>query len=233
MNGDLNSKCPNCGAQRVLSADKTKLICNYCDTEFLLPKKACASQKINEDNGLMPAQKLFDIANVKSFGTHGDETWNLICVCLNQETDLNKYLEYLTTMTQNESFMAMRNINKDLYAKAYQRVSPHLSNGEELIFYKDSGIFSKGKEGIVITNKKLLFFKKNKLSLLELKDIHSLKNYKYNCAGSNLWFFNRSDYMIDGMACTDKQLGIILAFICKMAQDLNGDNYKITIDIGE
>ena len=230
MSENLLSKCPNCGAARVLSMDKRKIICNYCDTEFPAPHNL-EENKEKKSNSVSPARKLFQFTNLDTFGNEGNKTWEFICACLNSETSINKYHEYLEEITKNNSDIAMQTLNTELLDKIFHRVSSYLFDNEKLIFYKDSGLFSKGKEGILITNKRIFFLKKNNILFLRLKDIKSLEHPKYLHANS--WFFNGyfndCTYVIDSIACTDKQLGIIIAFICKMAQNLNSDNYKIIV----
>ena len=58
------------------------------------------------------------------------------------------------------------------------------------------------------------------------KDIQSIT--KVWAGGS--WFFNNiRDLEIDNLACDNKELGAILAYVCKSAQNINGDGYRITI----
>ena len=56
-------KCPNCGGTISISPARNKAICDYCGSEFFIEANS-SGQNGNEET---PAQRLFDLSNIKNF----------------------------------------------------------------------------------------------------------------------------------------------------------------------
>lgn len=60
----------------------------------------------------------------------------------------------------NNSFMAMPDVNIQLIGMIKSKAQKYFESREKMLFYKDSGIIFKGKEGMLITDKSIYFIKR-------------------------------------------------------------------------
>ena len=90
--------------------------------------------------------------------------------------------------------------------------------------YKDSGIISKGKTGILISDKAIYALKKNYIERILVSDLNSINVYGLG------WCFNSNKKIeLDNMSCSPELQGVILALICVLARECHAPGYKIKI----
>lgn len=231
-------KCPNCAGEMVLSADKRKYVCMYCDSEILVNSSSesdapqeenLASKEDNSEQELSPVEKLFCFSeNLGELTAKSAlNTLKLLLTCINRQFSTENYKEFFERMAEENNAMATSKIHAELFKKAYERLSAQLDSDEKMLFWKDEGAFSmKAKAGTAITNKSVFFVTKRNISKLPIKDVSSITR---NLVVNSWYFNNNSSFSIIDVGCTDKQLGIMLGFICQVAKDSNDEKYVITI----
>lgn len=225
---------------------KDNVICkmnkNYCVADTLdfyadfyegrfNPNSDEYSELYKVDGEEFAAEKLFQI-NYQAHSIARKKTLMAMCNFMNSSDERTKYMHFLEEYAKNALYMATSDVKSDLFKKACALTSAKLATNETPIFWKDDAIFKCGKIGVMLTDKRLFFVKKKNILELSLKDIKSIKPDHLNA--DSVWCFNDNEnYAISVAGSRDdslKALGVLLAFICSMARDLNGEGYKIKID---
>lgn len=106
------------------------------------------------------SQKLFDLSGIQLFDNdHGTVSFQEMCGWINDST-IETCLTTLRNITEQRTDWAMEGTNVYLLNKAKAQIGYALSPDEQVLFFKDSGIFANGKSGVLITNKTLYNFSK-------------------------------------------------------------------------
>ncbi len=222
--------CPNCAGILAYSTDKSKKICSYCDAEFpIVERQMIQNKEVTKVScELTLSQKLFDIRiDVDSLHEDCKSTFITLCQCINANNPFQNYEAEFSKIAQKNFDIAVPGINSDLLEKVKSRLANQLKDDERIILYKDSGIISKAKVGILITDKRLYCIDKKKINILQIKDIETIKSPFIG----NAWDFNKNlSYSLNSISCNQINMGIILAYICTLARDANPVGYKITIE---
>ncbi|MGN0179833.1 MAG: hypothetical protein ACI4DY_10395 [Monoglobaceae bacterium] len=219
-------KCPNCGKNVRLSADKSKIICDFCASEFLVRSNEAESP----DEEVCLALRLFDISGIKNFeNEHCIKAWEEMCAWINNGDTVESCLECLKNLAlSHEKEWAVDTYNNELFNKIKPKVYEYMSSDERMLFYKDNGILSVGKAGTLITDKKIYCIKNRSVYLLSLSDIYSIHALPLFCSGS--WYFNSNrNVEIDNIACSRIEQGVIMALVCLLVQRHRGKGYKIKV----
>ena len=96
------------------------------------------------------------------------------------------------------------------------RIRSELTPDERIIVYSDQGIFSKGKEFTVMTNRRFLFFTKKKCSHVFFEDISTLR--LTDSSDLAAWYINGDlDCRIPSMEVSGQLTGAVIAFACLTA----------------
>jgi len=150
----LYDKCSNCGGSISIFPAKNKAVCDWCASEF--PIEADLNGQI--DNGETPAQRLFDLSNIKNFDNeHGQKSFEEMCAWINAGDTVESCLEGLKNIAREHNDWAMEDINVNLLDKAKKQLGNSLPTDEQILFFKDSGIIVNGKSGVLITSKSIMF----------------------------------------------------------------------------
>ena len=217
-------KCPNCSGTTSIS--RGKAICDYCGSEFAIENNSNGY----DDSGETLAQRLFDFSNIKNFeNEHCQKSTEEMCAWINAGDTVESCLEGLKNLASgHEKEWAVDNHNIELFNKIKPKVQGQMTSDERMLFYKDSGVFSVGKSGTLITNKNIFCIKKKgieKLSLNEIYSIHALP-----LLGSGSWYFNANKNVeIDNMVCSRIEQGVIMALVCLLVQRYKGYGCKIKV----
>ena len=223
-------KCKNCAGEMITDYEKRMFVCPFCDTEIAMTvgEKIQQREKISE-NGKRNEdvlKKYFLIETDFSKFSSGQMTsWQQLSRCFCRSDSLDSLKKELEKIAEGKSECSSNTWNRYLGEGAILRVQANVAENDELIFYKDSGIISKLKAGILLTENKIFFLKKRKIKYFEWK---ALK--KIGITYGNWWNVNDDkECEIDSLGCSDTELGVILAFICLKAYTASG----MKIIIGE
>lgn len=216
-------KCPNCAGEMEMDPVRRMQVCPYCDTE--LPISGAAVQAAGRSASVMSS--LFVVRSTE-FNDAGRETWETLCTALSSGKDSEQLKADIIKFADGNEDCATLTWNQELGGRVVQRLVHTMRPDERYIFYKDSGVFSKLKEGILITNRRIYFIKKKKMQFLEFANIRKMQKLAY---GGHWYFDGNIDYMIDNIGCTNIELGKILAYICMRIYEMRRENHKVVVDI--
>ncbi len=172
----LNNVCGNCGGIMEWSADRRKMKCPFCSTEFIVEERE--EDSFDKANVIDPLlfRSSWDIESLRGM-RNGSDFINEFIYSVNEAVTAEKVLDSLFKILakSDNSDLATAKIHPDLFNTAKAKVSPVLDPGEEVLLYQNSGLFSKGKEGSVITDKRTITFDAKKNNYELHKDIRSIK----------------------------------------------------------
>ncbi len=77
--------------------------------------------------------------------------------CLNSLKTAERVSQYIRTALLTDEDVASEGINQNRIDKIMPKIAGLIEPGERIIVYGDNGIFSKGKEFFVITDKRSIF----------------------------------------------------------------------------
>ena len=231
-------KCKNCGGELALSSDHSYYECKYCEARFPVEKKETPEKSVDTSKNtqeqpetvekpqpqLSIVQKHLRINNLEFNDESESAKWNDFCRYLNADIDIQTgYYEIFEKCAAKDFSFADSKSHKDLYSKAYIRVAPQMSSGEQFLICADGGIFvNNAKKGIAYTNKAFYFVEKKAVYKLPFEEIRSITYVK----GYHGWQFNNSGhYHILSLSA----VAIFLVYVCKMAISLNPADYTIDI----
>lgn len=220
---ESETNCPNCGApfESPISANCRE--CSYCGVVYDIDVNTSTSQTRICDTEL-PAQKLLKISNNKTFTERPMKTFEMMCICLNENYTFERYDELFKKMAYSNEHIATPIVHKDLLNKICSKAS--VSN-EMAVFWNSNAVISKTKSGILLTDKNIYFVTKRGCRKMSFKDINAINALTLG----NVWYFNNDTALsVDSIGCTDEQLGIVLAFVCTKARAFNLKGYRISID---
>lgn len=233
-------KCPNCGAEMQSAAGGAQLVCPYCDTVLNIVKPAPQTTEQETEQKFYPAKELFNIQCSKFSKQIFLDVYGEMCSYINgldntvegysADNTIEKYLIGLNKDAAKSVNIATHSTNAANMRAAEIKISQGYESGEKSLVFIDYGIFSKGKTGIMITNKAVYRVKKRGASKISLKDVHSLYAWRSTTIDSSEWLLN-GDYDF-GIYSWDgpMHLAKFLAVICTLARDCHADGYKIIID---
>ncbi|MCR5805425.1 MAG: transposase [Oscillospiraceae bacterium] len=221
-------KCPNCGAELVLSRSKAMYECPFCGSGFDAEKdeKENISRSMNSfDEEIFRVERDFAEARRKK---QTGKCIDTIIYCMNELRTPEKIESMIRSSLLTSSDTAAEGIKEELINTVRPRIDGELKAGERIIFYKDHGIFSKGKEFTVLTDKRFIFFKKkNTLSAFHT-DISTLKlSDSGDCA---MWYINGDlEKCIMSMDFSGQLTGAAIALACLSCFDQQHDHERIRL----
>ena len=168
--------CPNCGGKLVLSRSKTMLECLFCGTEFEIGSEE-DREELAKKAGSFPEEFFCierDFASSKKKKQTG-KCIDTLLYCMNELGSAGKVEDHIRKSLLTSSDTAAEGINEKLLDIAKGRIEGELEAGESIIVYKDQGIFSKGKEFTVLTDRRFLFFTKKKCTAVYHTDMETLR----------------------------------------------------------
>ena len=221
-------KCLNCGAVLELSKYKTSLECPYCGSKYDIETdvREKIEQKANDFN-----EDIFRVERDFTEDRSKKQTGRCIDTlfyCMNELGTPEKIENHIRKSLLNNGDIAAEGINDSLINNVKGRIDSETEPGEHIIVYKDLGIFSKGKEFVVVTEKRLLFFTKKKCKSILYKDIDTLR---LNDSGDySAWYINGDiDKRIPSMDPSGQLTGAVVAISCLKAFEQDPGHERIRL----
>ena len=217
-------KCPSCGAEMELSLSNKCLICPFCDTHI--------DVEIQDDgNTGMLDEKMFDFLwNLDDLKQYE----NVIAVldsmryCLNSLKTAERVSQYIRTALLTDEDVASEGINQNRIDKIMPKITELIEPGERIIVYGDDGIFSRGKEFFVITDKRSIFVNGKKTGSILHREISAVRLDPNG--GYPRWKLNNQDsFAVTAIGNKYRLQGAIAALICIFAAEQQGGREKIKL----
>lgn len=224
--------CPNCNGELYLSDDKLQLICKYCDSTFPLDNNdntECQNLSDEEAEFNRLIEKYLDI-RIQYLNEKTSETLNALGNLINYNNTVDDYMEGVNIVAKSDAKFATQENSTNMLMTAVTNAQGYLLSDEAPLMFMNNGLLSKGKDGILITDKAILRITKKSVSKINLQDIYSLnatpKPYTFNS-----WHINNDDNFDFGFAIQDNRItAIILGLICALAHNCRSDDYRVIID---
>ena len=217
-------KCPSCGAEMELSLSNKCLICPFCDTHI--------DVEIQDDgNTGMLDENMFDFLwNLDDLKQYE----NVIAVldsmryCLNSLKTAERVSQYIRTALLTDEDVASEGINQNRIDKIMPKITELIEPGERIIVYGDDGIFSRGKEFFVITDKRSIFVNGKKTGSILHREISAVRLDPNG--GYPRWKLNNQDsFAVTAIGNKYRLQGAIAALICIFAAEQQGGREKIKL----
>ena len=221
-------KCPNCGGGLELSRSKNMLECPFCGSKFEVAaedKEKIARKRNSLDEEIFRIERDFSgVMQKKQTG----KCINTIIYCMNELGSSEKVEEHILKSLINGDYIASEEKNTGLINAVRGRIKAELTADERIILYSDQGIFSKGKEFTVVTNKRFLFFTKKKCAQVFFGDISTLRLSEGGDIAA--WYINGDlDNRIPSMETSGQLTGAVIAFACLSAFEREPDRDRIRL----
>ena len=222
-------RCANCNGTLKLSPDQKKLICEYCDSEFII-NKTDTHDAVSDSSEVCLALQLLDTSAVKSFDNdHNLKSFQEMCAWINAGDTVETCVEGLRNLATRHTDWAMDGFNDNLLNKVKRQLDGFISTEERILFFKDSGIIATGKSGVLITDKNIFCFNKKHTLKLPVKDICSIHMLAL-LLDNGEWYFNANkELKVDNIACSPIEQGVIMALICLLVKEQQEHGYKIKV----
>lgn len=224
-------KCPNCGAELELTTLSKRVKCQYCRAWFDIVWEEEEKEDKEKKEGEILNSELYYItrdlnkAMEKKNTRECLEDWKY---CLDELGTTEAIEDYLNSNIYDGGDVAAEGKNQELLDKVRARIVSDLSQDERVIVMADATIFGSGKEFLIVTDKRCLFYKKKKMLSVNLDDITTIKLDD----GLNLpsWLINGSwDMTIPSCEAHYNIQGQILALISLLSFEKNPERHKIRI----
>ena len=222
-------KCPNCAGEMMPNPKAGIMLCPYCDTEISILDivKEREAGGMSKKTGKIVVPSLFVVQSA-DFNKGGQISWRALCEVMNSGKSSGQLKKELIESAKGRNDFVSPDWNPELRQRLFQKISHLLLENEEFLIYKDSGVFSRLKGGIAITNQKIIFVKKRKNKTLEYSQMRRIDKASIG----DSWYFNGDlDYDIDVLGCTNVELGKMLAYICMRCAEISPPDHRVAVGI--
>ena len=223
-----DNKCRFCGGELVLSKSRTKKICPFCDAKFDVDAKSLGDPD-GRDAGLN--QELFYIDRdfreaMKKKNT--SESIGAIRYCLNELGTAKDVENYIRNSLINDEDVASEGVNQRRIENVKDKIEPHMEAGERIIVYGDNDLFFRGKNFVLVTNLKCMFFTKKGVKIVRHKDLISIK--LDDSLSTPSWLLNGNyETTISNFGAKYQLQGAIIALISLLIFENNQDRERIRL----
>ena len=225
---ELN-RCPNCSGKLELAKNRKNLICTSCGSEFSLDEKTkeeIGSQPVNMDWFIYE----WDMESIKDTAVCNTLV-NAFIRTLNEYETSSKIEAYMREYLMGFEDVSANGIREENLRDIVKRLSPSFLPGERVVLYYDNGVFSHGKTGIVITDKRTFFVEKKAVKEVMHATIPYINidtSLGYACAKlGDKFLFDIGAY--NGYASHYDLEGAALALVCAFAFEQRPDRPKIKL----
>ena len=219
-----NNKCPSCGGEMELSLSNKRMVCPFCDSHIDVDIQGDDSTEMLSETMF---DFLWDLDSLKQYE-------NVVTVldsmryCLNTLKTAEEVTEFIRTALLSDEDVASEGINQKRIDKIMPKIAELLEPGERIIVYGDDGIFSRGKDFFVITDKRSIFVKGKKSGAILHSEIGAMRLAPNE--GYPRWKLNNQDrFTISGIGVKYRLEGAIAALICLFAAEQRDKKTKIKL----
>ncbi len=218
-------KCEQCGGELKRIKTRREWFCSFCDSRYSdepseTPKPSAKYYGLNEEVFSVEC----DLSKVMKT-ENGSGCIKSLVHCMDICENSSEIEKYLAAKCRIPDDVSMKGLREDQITNALPVISKVMDPGERVIVYENKGIFSKGKEYFVLTDKRCIFVEKKNISHVLHTDIDSIK-----MADSGRCNIN-SDYSksIYNLESTGVFHGALLALICVLSFEADMERPKIRI----
>ena len=218
-------KCEQCGGELKRIRTRHEWFCSFCNSRYAdepdeTPEPRAEYYGLNEEVFSVEC----DLSGImKKEG--GSGTVKSLVRCMETYESSSDIEKYLSAKCKIPSDISMKGLREDQITNALPTISTVMDPGERVIVYGNKGIFSKGKEYFVITDKRSIFVEKKNISQVLHTDIDSLKIA--DCGNCNLnGDYSKGIVNLDG---TGTFQGALLALICALSFEADTERPNIRI----
>lgn len=220
------NKCPNCSGKLVLSTSKKKLTCPFCGSEFAVDNETSSTivEGFAEKDWFIYEWDYQKIKNIPQLYT----SVSSFLRALNEFGSASKIEEYMRNYMMKYNEVSAPGLNEDKMRGIRSRIAGTIDPDERIIIYDDDGLFTHGKTGTVITDKRTLLIEKRKITNIPHTGIpYLLFEYSVGLPGvklgekhaNNIGIFN-SHFDLQGTAA---------ALICALSFEKEPNRPKIRL----
>ena len=215
-------KCPSCGGEMELSISNKCLVCPFCDTHIDVDIK-------DDDNTGLLDEKMFDflwqLDSLKEFEKVVTSI-DSMRYCLNQLRTTDGITDYIRTALITDTAVAAEGVNQERIDTIMPKIAELIEPGEHIIVYCDGGIFSRGKEFFVITDKRSIFVNGKKMNAILHSEVSVIRLNPNG--GYPRWQLNNRDvFAISGVGIKYRLQGAIAALICQYSWEARKEKIKL------
>ena len=222
---ELN-KCPNCNGKLEVVHSCKRLVCSFCGSEFAL------DEQTQKDIGDHPVSKDWFIYEWDYEKLSTSPKTNVVISSfvrgLNEYDSASALENYMRDYLMGFDEISANGIRENKMKDIVNRLSGSFQPGERVILYNDDGIFTHGKTGTVITDKRTFFVEKK-----SFKDIlHTAVpyiNFGYSVGLPDVKLGEKYANNIGTFNSHFDLQGTVAALICMLAFENRSDRPKIRV----
>ena len=219
-------KCEQCGGALKYQRVQRVWVCPFCDCRYEETpeeKAARVPRKEELNDAVFLVEK--DLSNImKKSG--GGGCIKTIIRCMNTFATAKEVEDYMLTKLTFSDDISVKNVREEHIENAMPMIRPVMDPDERVIVYGNKGIFSKGKEYFVVTDKRCIFVNKKKVKAVLHTDIDALTIADCgNCVING--DYDKNIISLDG---NGRFQGALLAMITMLSFEADSDRDRIRID---
>ena len=218
-------KCSQCGGNLKRLRTQRAWICPFCEARYEDETQENAEDQV-EYYGLNPEvfQVEKDLSKVmKKEG--GSGCIKSIVHCMKAFETAKQVEEYMTKKLTFSDDISVKGVREEAIQNAMPVLQTVMETNERVIVYGNKGIFSKGKEYFVVTDKRSIFVNKKKVKSVLHVDIDTLRIE--DCANCSInTDYEKGFVSLDG---NGRFQGAMLAMITMLAFEEDPDRDRIRL----
>ena len=233
-------KCPNCNGKLENTDNPDIMRCPYCGTEFevegseeevkQVEEEPLTKKKADVEDGFKKTEWFDYRVEYKKLlkGKDSKEAMKAFAYCTNELGTSEAIIKYIKRELVEAGVYYKGKKEEKMEAFINKAIKGQITPEDNVIFYVNTGIFSSGKHGFVITDKKIVFSGR-KPHVIDYPNLHKLAfdmdsdfvNVRLNSS------YDTSFSTIDGGS--KKIYGALAALVSALAFELEPDRDKIIV----
>lgn len=178
----VDKRCPNCSAQLNLNRARRQWECPYCGSAFEVSEQQDMQEPAQaQEQREYGRRRVSDIlyfdkdmraaAGQKNTG----ELIKSMNYCIEELGSPEAIANYIRKSLINDEDIASEGVNQKRIDAIRSIIAPEMNSDEHVIVYGDNGIFSRGKDFFVVTERRSIFVDRKKCRTVLHRDIGSIQ----------------------------------------------------------